>query len=247
MLVGAAQCNLVCRGGSVLSPVTLDMCCCREVGYGIRTSCRSRPDSDQEEFQRRCPGTPRLDWAKPGELQIVCGEHSLLFGAPNTYDSKEVALSVTEVINHPQFDIGLADGPKEGPYGGFDIAVYKVRDSVLKAKMERRKLWPACLPKPESSYANRRGLWVGWDLPDRRNRTQNIASYTAKEYIASHLPSQIQLEKVACEDPAWMGSDTFYPAGTQCFQDPTFFSCFDYGNGGSGVVRKLNTLDGTDR
>ena len=155
-------------------------------------------------------------------------------GTPGT---REVVLKLRDVISHPQFKIGQANGPKEGPYSGFDLAVYKVHDSELKAQMERRKLWPACLPRQESSYEDQRGLWAGWDGPDMRNITTN----------AINIPTQLQLEAVPCKDPDWMGSDSFYPAGTQCFQDPTFFSCYCYGNAGSGVVRRFSTFNGTDR
>ena len=55
-------------------------------------------------------------------------------------------------------------------------------------------------------------------------------------------------------DPAWMRSnedneakrrqfsneDTFYPAGTECYRDPSQGSCFLFGNSGSGLVRPFN-------
>ena len=244
MLVGAAQCNLVCRGDG---GAALDMCCCREVGYGIRTSCRLREDSDPVKFQKKCPGNPRIEMARPEEVKIVCGEHSLLYGPPSTLTTRQVTLPVSQIVNHPDFKIGVNGGSKEGPYSGSDLAIYKVHlNSVLKAKMERQRLWPACLPKPESSYTGTRGLFAGWDAPGMRNRTQK-PSYTIQEYIDSHLPNQVQLEAVPCQDPAWMDSNTFYPAGTHCFRDPTFFSCPDYGNAGSGVLRKFTTLNVKDR
>ena len=55
-----------------------------------------------------------------------------------------------------------------------------------------------------------------------------------------------------CKDPAWMKSstngwsnpfsneETFYPAGTECYRDPSQGSCFLFGNSGSGLVRKFN-------
>ena len=52
---------------------------------------------------------------------------------------------------------------------------------------------------------------------------------------------------MTCKDPDWMntsvstssGQGTFYPAGTECYRDPTTSSCFPFGNSGSGVLRKI--------
>ena len=43
-----------------------------------------------------------------------------------------------------------------------------------------------------------------------------------------------------------MKSDSFYPAGTECYGDPSQSSCFLFGNSGSGILRKI-TKDGEDR
>merc|ERR1719400_580133 len=46
-------------------------------------------------------------------------------------------------------------------------------------------------------------------------------------------------------DPSWMRTsngttqDTFYPAGTKCYVDPSRSSCFLFGNSGSGVIRSI--------
>ena len=55
-----------------------------------------------------------------------------------------------------------------------------------------------------------------------------------------------------CRDPSWMRTstwtqangttkDTFYPAGTKCYIDPSRSSCFLFGNSGSGVIRSITT------
>ena len=36
-----------------------------------------------------------------------------------------------------------------------------------------------------------------------------------------------------------VNKDTFYPAGTKCYVDPSRSSCFLFGNSGSGVLRKF--------
>ena len=43
-----------------------------------------------------------------------------------------------------------------------------------------------------------------------------------------------------------MNTTTFYPAGTECYRDPTQGSCFSFGNSGSGAMRKT-TIDGEER
>ena len=54
---------------------------------------------------------------------------------------------------------------------------------------------------------------------------------------------------MGCRDPAWMMANaskktgTFYPAGTECYRDPSPASCFFFGNSGSGVVRKFKHKD----
>ena len=43
-----------------------------------------------------------------------------------------------------------------------------------------------------------------------------------------------------------MKTDTFYPASTECYRDPSQGSCFSFGNSGSGALRKT-TIDGEER
>ena len=191
-----------------------------------------------------CTGNPELKKAKPTDLKIVCGE---LLPISQSETSNEVVLTIIEIINHPDFTLGMRGSAKEGPYGGSDIAVYTVIDSELKAKKKKRKLWPACLPKLESSYLDKRGIWAGWDVPEPLGRFLSEVSFNKEVYRQNILPKQIQVEPVPCQDPEWMESNSFYPAGTICFQDPSYISSFDYGNSGSGVVRKWAKIKGTYR
>ena len=55
-----------------------------------------------------------------------------------------------------------------------------------------------------------------------------------------------QVEKIECKDPEWMKTNTFYPAGTECYRDPSQSSCFLFGNSGSGALRTI-TKDGEKR
>merc|ERR1711892_1579642 len=44
-----------------------------------------------------------------------------------------------------------------------------------------------------------------------------------------------------------MKSRSYYPPGTVCYKDPSAATCVRFGNSGSGVLRKFDTIDGTDR
>ena len=89
----------------------------------------------------------------------------------------QVVLTIIEIINHPDFTLGTRGSAKAGPYGGSDIAVYKVVHSKLKAKMKTGKLWPASLPKLESSYLDKRGIWAGWTVPEPLGRFLSEVSF----------------------------------------------------------------------
>ena len=43
-----------------------------------------------------------------------------------------------------------------------------------------------------------------------------------------------------------MNTTTFYPAGTECYTDPSKSSCFVFGNSGSGALRPI-AINGTER
>ena len=43
-----------------------------------------------------------------------------------------------------------------------------------------------------------------------------------------------------------MNTTTFYPAGTECYRDPSKSSCFVFGNSGSGALRPI-AINGTER
>ena len=67
----------------------------------------------------------------------------------------------------------------KGPYAGGDIAVYHLKGESkqkLKAAMEKKKLWPACLPK--KSYTNKGG-WLDQE-PFYRLSTDSLLAYEKK-------------------------------------------------------------------
>ena len=86
--------------------------------------------------------------SKPRDLQIVCGIYSLE-QRPEVYiPNDEVVLDIVEIINHPDYS------PEKGPLHGGDIAVYKVNETQMTGKLERKKLYPACLPRSTYEYKN---------------------------------------------------------------------------------------------
>ena len=55
---------------------------------------------------------------------MVCGSRSIEEVPEQLTVDNEVVLNVVSFTNHPQY---------EGPIGGYDLAVYKVEDSPLRA------------------------------------------------------------------------------------------------------------------
>ena len=181
-------------------------------------------------------------------MQIVCGEHSLEEQPEKFSIETEIILDIQEIVNHEGYSPG-EPGERKGPYLGKDIAVYKVNSSKFydekgEPRLKRKELYPACLPKP--TYSSEKGIFAAWVDPEpiyRVNDRKRIRQYT-QNYL---YPRQVQMEEVECKDPAWMNSSTYYPPGTVCYRDPSTASCVLFGNSGAGVVRKFDTIEGTDR
>jgi len=153
---------------------------------------------------------------------------------PHDYsDEDEIVLNIKRIIKHPNYEPGTNED-RRGPYTGYDIAVYQVDDTNL--KLERRKLYPACLPKPQ--YESTKGIFAAWLDPEPYYRVND--ERTLKTYRRNYqYLKQVQMEEVICRDPPWMQSNTYYPPGTVCYRDPSLASCVLFGNSGSGVIRKF--------
>ena len=197
-----------------------------------------------------CTKNAQLTKALPGELQIVCGEHSLAEEPETHSDETEVVLEIKEIIIHNDYSPGEPNSERKGPYLGNDIAVYKVNSNNFNDKkgisrLIRKVLYPACLPK--SSYgASKRGIFAAWNDPEPIYRVND--EMRIKQYTKNNLyPRQVEMEEVPCMDPEWMKSDTYYPPGTVCYRDPSLGSCTLFGNSGAGVIRNIGNTDGTDR
>ena len=123
----------------------------------------------------------------------------------------ELILSVIEIVNHPDYD------QKKGPSHGGDIAVFKVDEKpIWKKGLERKKLYPACLPRPSYSYS--RSIIAGWRDPEptyRRTdrRDDSVAAYRDEQHL-----QHSRMVEVNCSDPIWMRSNTAYPPGTVCYR-----------------------------
>ena len=82
---------------------------------------------------------------------MTCGEHSL-----RSTDKHEVSMTVSQVIIHPKYI--------EASSSGYDIAVYKVDDTPLEEQMERKKIWPVCLPEIDREYDKEKTYVAGWGI-----------------------------------------------------------------------------------
>ena len=171
--------------------------------------------------------------AQPEDLQIICGEHSIITEPDFFSPEQEIVLTIEKITNHPKFSLEEGRGPIEG----YDIAVYHVDDTNLRLKEE--SIWPACLPRAGQNY--QKFVYAGWADPEplyrRRNNNETIGQYKFNNYY----PNQIRLVKSGCKDPDWMvGSNTYYPPGTACYRDPSTASCFEFGTSGSGIVGRFH-------
>ena len=186
--------------------------------------------------------------ADPEDLQIVCRVYNVgPVPESETEDDDEIVLTITKIANHPRYQPGEAGdtGNKtKGPYTGYDISVYLVDDTHL--RLEEGVLWPACLPRlSETSEDSEQDIFVGWKDQEplhRLNPDVKVSSVTENDY----LPRIVQVERVPCADPEWMGSNTFYPAETLCYKDPSEGSCFQHGNSGSSVMTYFKQDGGND-
>ena len=70
-----------------------------------------------------CTENAQLTKAEPDEMQIVCGEFSLLKEPEMFSEENEVVLEIRKIINHEQYDPGQPRKEPRGPYRGGDIAV----------------------------------------------------------------------------------------------------------------------------
>ena len=187
-----------------------------------------------------CQGNPTLQEALPTDLQIVCGEWSIEEIPEQFSFENELVLNILNITNHPAYD------PQLGPIGGNDIGVYHVDIKPLcdRNGVKQGDIYPACLPR--SSYQENEAVLAAWIDPEPSWTFKNNRPYF--EYRVNNLwPRQARITKTKCKDPAWMkGSNTFYPAATQCYTDPSGMSCHSFGTSGSPAMRKYQG-DGIDR
>ena len=81
-------------------------------------------------------------------------------------DKHEVTMTVTQVIIHPKYI--------EASSSGFDIAIYKVNDAALLDKMEKKKIWPVCLPEINRAYEQEKTYVAGWGITKTKNIQVNL-------------------------------------------------------------------------
>ena len=179
--------------------------------------------------------------AEPEDLQIVCRVHNVGPVPESETEDEEVVITVTGFANHPEFQVGDKRSGTDGPYKGYDISVYHVDDKNL--RLEKGKLWPACLPRFLDDLDQ--AFFAGWKDQEPLYAIDGdvkVSAITDNDY----LPRRVQVQRMNCKDPEWMESDTFYPARTLCYRDPSQGSCFQHGNSGSSVMTFFNTADGNE-
>ena len=189
-----------------------------------------------EQYNSYCGRNPSLEAANPKDLKIVCSEWDIGPVSERLSLEDEVVLEVTGYINHPEFNISI------GPIGftdyliefhniyvfqfagGHDIGIYFVDDTKLAKPgvLQRRKLYPACLPSILHKDRDGRGILAGWSNPynigqyypeNYEQNTQTVDKYRQQELILKH----IGVRNATCRDPQWMNTNTFYPRGLVLF------------------------------
>ena len=170
--------------------------------------------------------------AEPEDLQIVCRVYNVGPVPESETKEKEIVLTVTGIANHPGYNPGdEQDEFPRGPYTGYDISVYHVDDDRL--ELEEGVLWPACLPRQSEDPG--KDFFAGWKDQEPIHKLGpdvKVGSITKNDYF----PRRINVRRVNCSDPEWMKSNTYYPARTLCYKDPSEGSCFQHGNSGSSVM-----------
>lgn len=222
ILVTAAHCTFICKDSE---GYIVETCCCR----------KETEPSNCRKFNSHCGKDAEMQAADPKDLSITCSEWDNSQVSERLTLEDEVVLSVLKYTNHPKFNINV------GPIGGSDIAVFYVAEEP-----ELGNLTPACLPtRKYKTDVKPRGVFAGWKSPLELGFffEQNKVGLppvvplgvTVDQYRSENILRHMEVEKVDCEDPAWMGSNSFYQKGTICARDPSQGSCFDFGDSGSGL------------
>ena len=230
IFVSAAHCNYLCK--DALGRV-VEICCCKDP--------LSRFACSTNDF---CGRNSSLQLAAPQDLQIVCNirtQETLPQGVgyPNV-----TVLDILEIRNHPDYRPVVQGSQEGGPIWGHDISVYIVDDSKLAQRMNTTSIWPACLPTADKAYVpGNRGILAGWSepLPTYLGAGTNLQDY-ANQYLVGR--EALFEGQPACADPAWMKSNTYYPAGTTCYTVVAWAGSVQFGISGSGLVRPFLASDG---
>jgi hypothetical protein len=230
ILVSAAHCNYLCKDSKGR---VVEICCCRqpESIFSCSTS----------DF---CGQNSTLQPALPTDLQIVCNIRSQETIPQGIGFPDATILEILEIRNHPNYKpLSQGSSVEGGPIEGYDISIYIVDDTVLKQRMNKSTIWPACLPQIDNSYVSgNRGILAGWNDPLPTYLYASTRSKTYSELLAyakDHLVMREALFEAlpSCADPVWMKSQTYYPPGTLCFTEAGWASSVQFGISGSGLVK----------
>ena len=188
-------------------------------------------------------------------MQIVCNSYNVDAIPEDQTNEWERVIDVEQIVQHTGYSPGTEEDKgrnKKGPFNGYDISIYHVKDDDL--WLNESRLWPACLPRLEeethsgrsdsevTSSDENKTFFAGWMDPEPSYRSLG-AERVANRIIDYFYPRKIQAQKVNCKDPVWMGSNTYYPPATVCYKDPSESSCFQNGNSGSSVMTHFKQFD----
>ena len=112
-------------------------------------------------------------------------------------DENEAVLEIKKIINHEDYDPGQPGKERRGPYRGSDIAVYKVDGNKL--ALNKRELYPACLPRLSVAYEKEPGIFSGWVDPEpihRINKRNKLGLSWAK--LSCQLGSGWTMINICC-------------------------------------------------
>ena len=127
---------------------------------------------------------------------------------------------------------------------GYDLAVYIVDDTILynNTFFNRNNIWPACLPKEDGEYVLEDGEKIngyisGWDIGNP------LTAPSILEIQQEENQEQALMEEVECADIFYNSyqTNTAYPPRSKCFITPNYFNCPNFGNSGSGIVRRFQS------
>lgn len=147
---------------------------------------------------------------QPGGKKVSCGAHRMNANGASPLDTNEQRLTITQIINHPDYS---SFNQLFGGDGSNDIAVIKVNGNF---GCSAKKIWPACLPdKSRLTYEGwSRTTATGWGtlssggvLPEKLQKVK-LAPVSDQVCEAALGDGRIIDDVMICAGPKEGGRDT---------------------------------------